>query len=148
MSISPTEPLSDGAAELALKLYEVKTVALAVSDATSDRLSSATRTYQFINFEFGCLLLSRNTIFHSTVVRFLALETLVVGQLEHGPSCQIIVKPVCFFKQAGVFINAFEFRSYQSFLFYILLYDHNLRNFSVDLGAVFSLHHLFTLRTV
>jgi len=79
MSITPTEPLGDGAAELAFKLDEVKTVLLAVSDTTSKRLSSTSSADQIFRFEFGCLLLSRNTIFHSTVVRFLALETLIVG---------------------------------------------------------------------
>lgn len=58
MSVTPTEPLCNRAAELALELDELCTVLLAVGITTSDSNRSTISADELFRFELGFLLLS------------------------------------------------------------------------------------------
>jgi len=70
MSIAVTEPKSDGAAKLALKVNVVCSMLFAVFYSGAYTDGRTLRTDQFFSFElFKLILLSRVTVLHTTEIR-------------------------------------------------------------------------------
>ena len=94
VSIAPAEPLRKRAAELALKLDEFSPVRLAQRVATAYGNCGTISANELFWLILSLFFLCGEAIFHSSEVRFLALEAHVVGQLEHGPLPQVVVESV------------------------------------------------------
>jgi len=97
MGVSPAEPLSDRATEFTFELNKIEAVLFTVSDTSSNSYRGATCTDQLVRFEISCFLLSPDTILHTSKVRFLAFEALVISQFKHRPSSQIVIESISFF---------------------------------------------------
>lgn len=81
MGGAPTEPLGEGAAEFALEFDEVLAVLGTLLHSAPHRHGRTLATHQLFFLELGGLLLGSLAVLHSSEVRLLALEALVVGQL-------------------------------------------------------------------
>lgn len=77
MGITPAEPLSYGAAELAFELNEFSSMFWTVFVSSADCYSCAFTTYQFFLFEI-IIVIHSITLLHSTEIWILAFETLIV----------------------------------------------------------------------
>jgi len=148
VGISPAEPLGYRTAKLALVLDVLCAVILAVAHAAADVGGHAAGAYQVFDLELLLLLLGLDAVFHTAVVWLLALEALVIGQLEHTPSSQVVVIISTGLPDPGIFIDAFILGSEQGFLFNVPLKDQALLNLVVDLLAVVCSHLSFALRAI
>lgn len=119
MSIAPAEPLGDGATELALELNEVRSVHAALLATYSELLRGARSAHEILRFKFLLFLLSANTIFHASKVRFLARVALIKGTLEHCPLLQVALERGVV--QSGILVNAFHFCFRHRLLFHHFL---------------------------
>ena len=120
MSVSPAEPLGDGAAEFAFKLDEVYTVLPTLGVADSESVCSAFTTDQLFSFEFLCLLCCSQAIFQSTEVRILTCMTEVVSTLEDRILLQIVVIDVVRILEPFILVNAFVFGPLEGHLFHLI----------------------------
>lgn len=102
VSGAPAEPLRNAAAVAAFEIDEFRSVHLAILFSVLDSDRSARATYELLRLEHLLFLLSANAILLATEVGTLALETLIVGQLEHGPILKVIVKLVIGVRQTRV----------------------------------------------
>ena len=84
--VAPAEPLGDRAAELAFELDKICSVDLARGRAQAERFGGALTADQVLRLELLLRCLGRDTVLHTAEVGHLALEALIVGQLEKGPS--------------------------------------------------------------
>lgn len=94
VSRTPAEPVRDRAAEATLKVNKVHSVFLARLLPALNTQRSAFAAHELFGLEFLLLLLSANTVLLPAKVGLLAFEALIVGEFEHGPRLQIIVKIV------------------------------------------------------
>lgn len=79
MSITPTEPLRNRTAEFAFVFYEFHSMRLAILHATTYADSGALTTNKLFFFEILIIILGSLTVFHTSEVRVIALEALVIG---------------------------------------------------------------------
>ena len=134
--VAPAEPLRDRAAELALELDEVRSVLLAVCRPEPELLSRALAADQVLGLELLLLLLRRDAVLHAAEVRTLALEALVVGQFEDGPSLQVVVVCVVGVPQSRVLVDAFVLGALQRHRVHLRLHLEQLLQLGVQLSVV------------
>lgn len=78
MSISPAEPLGDGAAEFAFELDVVSSMSLACFITTANGYSGAFTTDQLFLFEVIVCVLSLFTVLHTTEIGIATFEALII----------------------------------------------------------------------
>lgn len=78
VGVTPAEPLSDSAAELAFELDVFSAVFLTILDSATNRDRRTFSTDQLLLFEAVIVILSCLAVFHTTEVRIRALEATVV----------------------------------------------------------------------
>ena len=84
VSVSPAEPLGDGATELALELDKVGTVLGALRVSDSECICGAFTTHELFSLEV-LRVLSVETVLQSSEVRLLTCVTEVIGTFEYCP---------------------------------------------------------------
>ena len=119
VGISPAEPLRNRAAELALILDVVMSMAFAMTDAPADVGRHAGSTYQVFDLELLLLLLRLDAVFHPSVVRILALEALIIGEFEHAPPTQIVVVIASRLPHPCILVDALVLGSDQCLLLHV-----------------------------
>jgi hypothetical protein len=96
MSVAPTEPLGDGAAELALEFNEISSVLWTVFVSSSHCYSCTFSANELLFFEI-VVVIDSIALFHATEVRVLAFEALVVRQLLQSKRLEIVVESIALF---------------------------------------------------
>ncbi len=106
MGVAPAEPLRDRAAELALELYVVGAVLLAVGDACvrAECVGRALTAHQLLGLVHLSLLLGLDAVLHASEIGCLAFETLIVRAFVHSPLLKVLVVWVPRNVQAGLLI--------------------------------------------
>ena len=89
MGVAPAEPLRDRAAELALELYELGAVRLALVLPHPQLLGRARAANQVLRFELLLFLLGPNAVLHAAEVGLVAREAQVVRALENCKLLQV-----------------------------------------------------------
>ena len=146
--ITPTEPLGDGAAKLALELYEVGSVFWTILYAASNSDGRALSAYKFFPLETVIVVLAHFTVLFASKVRLLTFETLVIGEFIQSVRLDIFVMNIRRVIEFLVFGELFELGSVQR------LFDDDLLEFLVFVdqvlyfGVVWALDSLFALWAV
>ena len=125
MSCSPAKPLSDWAAELALKFNEIRPMNFTILNTGTHTNSWTFTTNQLLRLELSSLL-SCFTIFHTSKVRGFALEALIVRKLVYWEVSEIIIEFIIRVFQPWIFINPFKFSPLHNFLKHIVFYSFRL----------------------
>ena len=146
--VAVAEPERNRAAPFALEVNVVCTVLFAVFDSSPDQICRALRTDEV----FAAVLSSRchlvATVVQAAKVRLLALETHVVGTLEHRKRCQISIEAVVRVPESFVLVKTFKFCSLHSLCFDDAPDLANFGQFLLDRCAVGQIHRLFATWTV
>ena len=125
MCITPTEPLGDGAAKLALKLYEIGSVFRTILYAASNSDGRAFSAYEFFSLETVIVVLAHLTVLFASKVRLLTFETLVIGEFIQRVRLEIFVMNIRRIIEFLIFGELFELCSVQG------LFDDDLLEFLV-----------------
>lgn len=80
MSVTPAEPICNGAAELAFKLNEIATMCGTLCISHIQTCSSALTAHQVFHFE----VLASAALFATTEIRIFTFEALEIVQSLHG----------------------------------------------------------------
>ena len=146
--VSVAEPKCHSAAESALEVNKLVAVFVAILDSCTYRFGRALRTHKFFDFKILNGVLSVAAVNHSSEVRILALETLIVGQFEQCKLCQLPVVVVLGIRKTWIFLKFFEFRAFQSLLFDACLDFKSLVKEALENRTMLAVDLLLACRTV
>lgn len=147
VSRSPTEPLSDGAAESTFELYVISSMLGAILDTCTHTDRSTFTTHQFLRLVVLPFHLTLLAVLHTSEVGTLALEALVVRQFVNRERTQIVEEPIISVKDSRVFVQTFVFCSLDSFIKQIFLHFQDVFHFINKDFAMGSFNPLLARRT-
>lgn len=148
MCITPAEPLRYVAAELTLVFNEIGTVSFTCLFTTTDGNSGALTTNQFFLLEVGVIVTGLITSFPTTIVRFFAFETFIIGERGHRKLLQIIIVDISNLFQSWFFIQLFELCSLHCFFNYLFLDLNPFLDFFFKGRTLFGRHTLLAIWAV
>ena len=146
--ITPTEPLGNRTAKLALKLDKISSMLWTILHTASNTDSRAFSTYKFFPLEIVIIVLAHLAILFTAEVWILTFETLIIGEFIQRIRLDIFVVNIARIIKFFVFGELFKLSPIQSFLDHDSLELLILIDQSLDLGVIRCFDSLFALWAV
>ena len=100
---------------------------------------------EFFLFEVGVIVTCLITSFSTTVIRFFAFETFIIGKCTHRKFLQIVVVGITDFFESRLFMQVFKFCSLHCFFYNLFLKLDSFLDFFIKRWTLFSRHTLLTI---